>query len=119
VEEINENNLDRCRYLVYTYVKGGDFLITTIQRWGNSQAVRLPKVILETLFLKENDPVEILANDDSIIIKKATPKRRAKKGIDERLEEFYKKPIADILADDTLYATKEYDWGKPMGREVW
>jgi antitoxin MazE len=31
---------------------------TTIQRWGNSQAVRLPKTILEVLLLKENDQVE-------------------------------------------------------------
>lgn len=32
---------------------------TTIQKWGNSQAVRIPKAALEMVQLKENDAVEI------------------------------------------------------------
>jgi len=92
---------------------------TTIQKWGNSQGIRLPKIILETLSLQENDRVEIIVDDDSIIIKKAARKRRAKKSLEERLEEFYQKPIDEILADDTLYTPQEYDWGKPVGREFW
>ncbi|MCL2571947.1 MAG: AbrB/MazE/SpoVT family DNA-binding domain-containing protein [Defluviitaleaceae bacterium] len=27
---------------------------TTIQKWGNSQAIRLPKAILELVFMQEN-----------------------------------------------------------------
>jgi antitoxin MazE len=83
-------------------------MITTIQKWGNSQAVRLPKSILETLFLQENDPVEIITENDSIIIKKATRKRRAKKSLEERFENY--------TGD---YQCEEYNWGKPMGKEVW
>ena len=94
-------------------------MLTTIQRWGNSQAVRLPKAILEALFLQENDPVEITAENDSIIIRKSTRKRRAKKSLKERLEEFYQKPIDEILANDSLYSPTEYDWGKPVGKEAW
>ena len=59
-------------------------MMTTIQKWGNSQGVRLPKTILDILFLQENDPVEITAENNSIIIKKATRKRRAKKSLEER-----------------------------------
>ena len=94
-------------------------MLTTIQRWGNSQAVRLPKIILESLLIGENDPVEITAENDSIIIKKAARKRRAKKSLEERLEEFYQKPIDEILEDKSLYNPVEYDWGKPAGKEVW
>lgn len=94
-------------------------MYTTIQKWGNSQAVRLPKVILDSLALGENDQVEILADNGAIVIKKAGRKRRAKVSLEERLEEFYHKPIADILEDDTLYTPTEYDWGKPVGKEVW
>ena len=83
-------------------------MITTIQKWGNSQGVRLPKSILETLFLQENDPVEITAENDFIIIKKATRKRRAKKSLEERFENY---------AGD--YHCVEYDWGGPVGKEVW
>ena len=94
---------------------------TTIQKWGNSQAVRLPKAILDELLLQENDRVEIVAVDDTIVIKKAERqrKRRAKVSLEERLVEFYGKPIDEILDDDTLYTPEEYDWGKPVGNEVW
>jgi antitoxin MazE len=83
-------------------------MVTTIQRWGNSQAVRLPKAILETLFLQENDSVEIITDNDSIVIKKTTRKRRAKKSLEERFENY--------TGD---YQCAEYDWGEPVGKEVW
>jgi len=83
-------------------------MTTTVQRWGNSQAVRIPKPILESLLLKENDKVEIMADNDSIVIKKVTRKRRANKSLDER---FY-----DYKGNHTC---TEYDWGEPVGNEVW
>ena len=94
-------------------------MYTAIQKWGNSQAVRLPKALLDSVSLKENDRVEIIADSDRILIKKAARKRYAKKSLDQRLEEFYQKPIGDILSDDTLYAPAETDWGRPVGKEVW
>lgn len=81
---------------------------TTIQKWGNSQAVRIPKTILETLSLGENEQVEIVAENDAIVIKKVTRKRRAKKSIEERFKNY--------TGD---YQCTEYDWGEPMGKEVW
>ena len=83
-------------------------MTTTIQKWGNSQAVRLPKPILESLFLKENDQVEIIAENDSIVIKKTTRKRRASKSLKER-----------FANSDVDHKFSEYDWGEPVGKEVW
>ena len=83
-------------------------MFTTIQKWGNSQAVRLPKSILEEVSLEENDQVEIVSENETIIIKKAIRKRRAKKSLEER--------FAGYTGD---YQCEEYDWGKPMGKEVW
>ena len=83
-------------------------MMTTIQKWGNSQGVRLPKYVLTNLSLKENDPVEISTENDLIIIKKATRKRRAKKSLEERFENY---------SGD--YQCAEYDWGEPAGKEVW
>jgi antitoxin MazE len=83
-------------------------MTTTVQRWGNSQAVRIPKTILESLFMKENDKVVITADNDSIIIRKATRKRRANKSLDERFSEYKGNHICT-----------EYDWGDPAGNEVW
>ena len=83
-------------------------MMTTIQKWGNSQGVRLPKTILDILFLQENDPVEITAENNSIIIKKTTRKRRAKKSIEERFINY-----------TGNYICTEWDTGKPVGKEVW
>lgn len=78
----------------------------TIQKWGNSQAIRLPKAILDTAQLGENEPVQIIAERDKIIIKKAaTTKHRT---LAERLEGF-----------DGEYVFKEWDTGAPTGREAW
>jgi len=83
-------------------------MTTTIRKWGNSQAVRLPKSILESLLLKENDPVEIIAEKDSIIIRKAVRKRRANKSLEERFASY-----------DGKHTFSEHDWGEPIGKEVW
>ena len=83
-------------------------MLTTIQRWGNSLAVRLPKSLLEELLLQENDPVEIVAVNDSIIIKRVLRKRRAKKSLEERFENY-----------TGTYQCTEHDWGEPAGKEVW
>jgi antitoxin MazE len=94
--------------MVYTWAKELVFMVTTIQKWGNSHAVRLPKVILESLLLQENDSVEIFAENNAITIKKTERKCRAKKSLAERFENY-----------NGDYECTEYDWGKPVGREVW
>ncbi|PKM82228.1 MAG: AbrB family transcriptional regulator [Firmicutes bacterium HGW-Firmicutes-14] len=80
-------------------------MFTTIHRWGNSQAVRLPKGILETASLRENDRVEITAEYDRIIIRKATKKHLT---IEERFEGY-----------NGDYRCKEADTGGPVGNEEW
>ncbi len=83
-------------------------MYTTIQKWGNSQGIRIPKALLDSLLLKENDPVEIISENDSIVIKKATRNRRAKKSLEERFEGY-----------TGNYECAEWDTGKPVGGEVW
>jgi len=83
-------------------------VLTTIQKWGNSQAIRIPKTVLEKLMLQENDQVEVTADDNSIIITKTMRKRRAKVSLEERFKNY--------TGD---YKCTEYDWGKPVGEEVW
>ncbi len=83
-------------------------MLTTIQKWGNSKGVRLPKAILDALLLHENDSVEVYAESESIIIRKAARKRRAKRSLEERFEGY---------SGD--YQCVEWDTGKPVGREEW
>jgi antitoxin MazE len=86
----------------------------TIQKWGNSQGIRLPKIILDQLGFYENDKVEITTNENSIILKKVSTSKHIT--IEERLEKFYGKPIDQIQLIDQV---DEIDFGKPVGEEVW
>ena len=76
----------------------------TIQKWGNSQAIRLPKAILKIAGIKEDEPVQIIAQQNEIIIKKA----RRHKTLKERLEGF----------DCDSYVFEEWDTGPAVGREI-
>lgn len=78
-------------------------MYTTIQKWGNSQAVRIPKAVLEMVKLNENDRVELKVQDGNLII---VPVKKHK-ALAER--------IAECKGD---YACNEWDTGKPTGNEV-
>lgn len=80
-------------------------MLSTIQKWGNSQAIRLPKAVLETAQLKENETVQIIAEQDRIIIKKADTFRH--KTLKERLANY-----------SGEYIFEEWDTGRPVGKEV-
>lgn len=79
-------------------------MTATIQKWGNSQGIRIPKIILDSVNWTENEKVTISVNDGEIIIRKA----------DER------KSIAELFDGfDGEYITEEIDWGQSVGDEVW
>ena len=92
----------------------------TIQRWGNSQAIRLPKAVLDLAFLKENDLVQIIVEENKIIIKKVTS-NQIHKSFKQRLEEYYNKDIETILveAEQNNKRPIEIEWGEPVGNEIW
>ena len=80
---------------------------TTIVKWGNSRGIRLPKLLLDSVNLSDNDMVEVTAKDSSLIIKKSENKK-AYQTIQERFKDFH--------GD---YEPIEVDWGKPVGKEIW
>ena len=77
---------------------------TSIGKWGNSLALRLPRVIAEQIELREGSPVILRVNDGSLIITPSRPRY----SLDELL--------ANHKQDD---APKEVDWGAPEGKEEW
>lgn len=79
-------------------------MYTTIQKWGNSQAVRIPKAILEMAELSENDRVELRVQEGILLI---IPVKK-------------RKTLADRIAEyEGDYRCREWDTGKPSGNEVW
>ena len=78
---------------------------TTIQKWGNSQGIRIPKFLLDEVNWNGNEQLIVIADKDRLIIEKAKPKR---------------KTISELFADfEGEYVPVEMDWGQPVGEEVW
>ncbi len=78
-------------------------MYATVQKWGNSRAIRIPKPILEMVGLNENDQVEIKVQDGNLII---VPVKKHKT-LQERIVEY--------KGD---YKCSEWDIGTPEGKEV-
>lgn len=89
-------------------------MYATIQRWGNSQGIRIPKALLDAVNIHENDRVELEQTKDAITIKKVTASTH--KTLEDRLVSFYGKPINEITRIEN---SPEVDWGKSEGGEVW
>lgn len=82
-------------------------MTTSIQKWGNSQGVRIPKYLLDAVKMTTNDEIVIRAENNMLIIEKAAP---AAKRI----------TIEELFADyDGDYKPEEIDWGEPAGEEIW
>lgn len=78
-----------------------------IQRWGNSQGVRLHKELLERAQLQVDEEVEIRVQDGVLII---TPARKIRG----------KYNLEDLVARiPKEHEPEEADWGRPCGKEVW
>lgn len=75
-----------------------------LQKWGNSQALRLTKEILHAAQFSENETVEIFADETGIKIQKT-----------QKIE-----TLADLFKNykDDINCT-EWDTGAPVGKEVW
>lgn len=79
-------------------------MTTKIQKWGNSLAVRIPNEFAENLNWQAGSVVGFKQLGDKIIITSSKP--------------------VYILEDMVKGITnknrhKEFDWGKPMGKEIW
>lgn len=82
----------------------------SIQKWGNSQGIRLPKQMLQDSGLKEGDFLRCSIQKGAIVLKpirkkKASPKKYRLKDLLEQIPYSFK--------------NKEVSWGKPKGKEAW
>ncbi len=80
-------------------------MVTKVQKWGNSQGLRLAKHLLDNARIAIGDDVEVTAGEDQITIKKvAKPKFN----------------LAEMVAQmPPSYKAREESFGKPVGREEW
>lgn len=79
-------------------------MITQLKPWGNSQAIRISKEMIEESGFRSNQDLEITAKPGQIIITVAHPRLTLK----ERIRKY-----------GPIRSYPEMDWGEPMGNERW
>jgi antitoxin MazE len=80
-------------------------MVAKIQKWGNSQGLRLAKHVLEGAGIAIGDDVEIMVGEKEIRIRK---KARPKFVLEEMVARMPKN-----------YRGQEESFGRPVGREEW
>lgn len=76
-----------------------------VKEWGNSQGIRLSKEILKSAGIGLNEVVDVSVTRGTITLTKSF----CHKTLEDRAEKY----------DGKLNLDGEYDWGQPVGREVW
>jgi antitoxin MazE len=80
-------------------------VVTKVQKWGNSQGIRLPKEALRQINICVGDEVDIAFNGTEIIVKPVYVTRK-------------KYSLKDLLPPKSI-RSEEMDWGKASGQEIW
>jgi antitoxin MazE len=80
-------------------------MVSKVQKWGNSQGLRLPKHILESADISVGDDVEVISQEGQIVIKKVSRRKFDLAEMVSRMPRSYK--------------AREESFGKPVGREEW
>jgi antitoxin MazE len=82
-------------------------MITKVQKWGNSQGLRLSRDLLANVEIDVGDSVDVTVHEGALIV---TPVRRVRGG----------RSLRDLVRRIPKgYKPSEVDWGSPLGREVW
>jgi antitoxin MazE len=99
----------RCIIIVDTFynsfLEGRCTMQTKIKKWGNSLALRIPKLLASDANLKLNKWVNLSIDKESIII---TP-------IGEK--EYLLEKLLEGISENNLHG--EFDTGTPVGKEIW
>ena len=78
-------------------------MLAKIQKWGNSQGIRIPKTILDSAHFSTDEELDVTVVEGKIILEPANRHKTLK----ERLKNY-----------DGDYKCSEWDTGEPVGREV-
>ncbi len=82
-------------------------MLVKVQKWGNSQGIRLSKEVLAEANILVGDALEIVATKEQIVIK---PVRKIRCKYD----------LKDLVSQiPSNYKVQEEGWGSPVGLEVW
>ena len=77
---------------------------TTIQKWGNSLAVRIPRPFAEEIHLEENTTVDLTIRSGKHVIAPAEPKITLES-------------LVELITDENRH--EEVETGRRVGNEIW
>jgi antitoxin MazE len=77
---------------------------TQVVSWGNSQALRIPREILEALQIHEGDEVEMIVENGRLSVRPVAPKLTLE-------------ALVEAITPENLHG--ELEWGPAVGNEVW
>ncbi len=80
-------------------------MLSKVQKWGNSQGLRLPRHVLETVGISVGDDVDVIPRNGKILIRKASKRKFDLAEMVSRMPRDYK--------------AREESFGKPVGKEEW
>lgn len=82
-------------------------MVTRVQKWGNSQGLRLSKALLAEVDIEVGDEVEVIVRGGELVL---SPVRRVRGRHD----------LAELVGQlPRSRRVPEIDWGDPVGREAW
>jgi len=73
-----------------------------IKKWGNSLAVRIPRILAEKAGLKEGTPIELQLSENAIIV---------------RRKRYTLEKLVSRVTPENIH--REVNTGQPVGREEW
>ena len=82
-------------------------MLSKVQKWGNSQGIRIPKHLLENSHIKIGEEVDITVQEGKIVVE-STNKIHGRYTIQD---------LVGRMPKD--YDPEEENWGVPIGREAW
>lgn len=80
-------------------------MLTKVQKWGNSVALRIPKAFADEMQMTAETAVEMSIEDGKLVI---SPVEHPQYVLEELLAQITPENLHD-----------EVDWGAPVGRETW
>ena len=90
---------------VYTYVYTSGMNTTTIQKWGNSLGIRIPKEVAHETRMREGCIISLSVEGETLTLRHAKKPTHTLKSL--------------LRGFDKKTQHTEVDWGPARGSEVW
>ena len=82
-------------------------MVTKVQKWGNSQGLRVSREVLSQAQISVGDEVQVIVKHGAIVVKPTVKIRGA----------YNLKELVSRMPRG--YKPREEDWGPPVGKEDW